>query len=180
MARRKFRQKSPTIRLGEVPTVEFQHQLGGTIEEVIDRDVHGHVLLVRHRLQVECILDAYLLRDLIEQEEHRAGMKYRLAWQRARDGLKVRDRFSSGKARLNYTDSMRVIEESERILKEADAVLSSSQKALILRVCCENERARGSYNLETLRIGLARMAENWKSRKGSEKAGNKKTSIPKS
>jgi len=160
--------------------VEFQRQLGGTLEEVIDRDVRGKALSLRHRLRVECILDAYLLRELIEKEEHRAGMRYRLAWQRARDGLKVRDRFSSGKAQLNYTDSMRVIEESERILKEADEVLSSAQKALVLRVCCENARAQGSYNLETLRVGLSRMAVKWKYRKGSEQIGNKKASIPKS
>ncbi len=180
MARRKLCKESLPIRLGEVPTVDFQRQLGDTIEEIIDRDVSGHILLVRHRLRVECILDAYLLRLLIEREEHRAGMRYRLAWQRARDGLKVRDRFSSGKAQLNYTDSMRVIEESERILKEADEVLSASQKALVLRVCCENGKAQGAYNLETLRVGLARMAVRWKYLKPSEKVGSRRKAVPKS
>lgn len=152
------------IRLGEGPTVELCRQVGGTIEEIIDRDARGKVLTLRHRHKVECMLDACLLKLWIEKEEHRAGMKYRLAWQRARDGLKVRDRFSSGRARLNYTDSMRVIEESERILKEADAVLTPAQKAMIIRICCENKRPGSTDAIETLDRGLRNMSKRWKYR----------------
>ena len=140
--------------------MEFCRQMGRTIEEVIDRDVRGKILTLRHRLYAACMLDAYFLRGLIETGEHKAGLRYRLAWLRARDGLQISNPYLVGRA-LNYTDSMRVIPESERILKEADAKLTPAQKALVIKVCCENRKAGGQDKIDTFGRGLASMAKLW-------------------
>jgi len=164
MAKRRPRKKSLPVRMGEVPTVEFCKQMGRTVEEVIERDIRGKVLTLRHRLYTACVLDAYFLRGLIDGPEHRAGLKYRLAWLRARDGLNVNNPYRVGTAASNCPESMRVIEESERILKMADEKLTTAQKALVIKVCGENRRAGDQDKIDTLGRGLENLARLFKYR----------------
>lgn len=160
MAKRRRKHKSLPVRSGEGATVERCQQLGGIVKEVVDRCVDDKVYIVRHRA-IECMLDAYLLRKLIEKHEHKAGMRYRMAWLRAREGIRVSDRLSSGAA-LSYENSLLIIPESERILKEAHKVLTKAQKPLIMRVCVDSKVAGGTDSLETLRRGLQRLAIQWR------------------
>jgi site-specific DNA-cytosine methylase len=94
-------------------------------------------------------------------QKHEAGMKYRMASLRARDGIKVADPYSSGGA-VSYEDWLQMIPESERILKEADNELTVAQRNMIIRVCCENKMAGGTDSLETLRRGLQCLVKLWK------------------
>jgi hypothetical protein len=160
MARRR-RKESPLARMGEEPTMERRRQLGGTVREVLDRDAGNKVSMLRHRSRVECMLDAYLLSGHISLQEHEAGMKYRKAWLRAVCGIKVRDRYSLNVC-VCYEDSLNLIHESERLLKQADETLSKAQRSGVVRVACDDKKAGGTDKIETLHRGLERLIDLWK------------------
>ena len=160
MAKRKQTKFVHMVRQGEVPTVERKRQLGGTTKEVIDRDVSGRVYMMRYCARTECMLDAYLIQKKIPVDMHEAGMKYRKAWLRARCGVKVTDR-NTVSAPVGYEESVNIVYESERILREADGVLTLAQRRMIIRVCCEDKKAGGTDALETLRRGLVELMDLW-------------------
>jgi hypothetical protein len=159
MARRR-KKKSLPARIGEEPTVERRRQLGGTVREVLDRDAGGKATILRHKDLMECMLDAYFLSKHISKQELEAGMKYRKAWLRARHGIKVSDP-SSLHVPVSYEDSLNLVFESERILKQADGVLSTAQRNAVIKVAGEDKRAGGTDMIETLGRGLERLARRW-------------------
>ncbi len=139
-----------------------QH-LDGVSREAVDRDASGKVYVWRFRGRSECMLDAYLMRQLIMLQQHEAAMRYRIAWLRAREGIRVADPYSSGYAN-NYEASLEILPESERILREADQALTVKQRNMIKRVCCDNKMAGGTDCLETLRRALDRLVQLWRIR----------------
>ena len=161
MAKRRPKIKFLPARIGEMPTEERCNQLGGIVTEVIERDANGKAFVMRYAAYAECMLDTYLLRGLIDKVEHVAGMRYRIAWLRAREGLKISDRFSGG-VPISYEDSLHIIPESERILKEAAEELTPAQKAMVMRICVDNATVGGTDSRETLCRGLRKMAKRWR------------------
>jgi hypothetical protein len=153
MAKRKHKKKLQPLRLGDGPTMERRQQLGGTEQEIVDRDYHGNILVLRYRAAYECMLDAYLLKGLIGKAAHEAGMRYRLAWLRVVERVKVEDRFASGVS-MGTEEWLNAVTQSEKYLNEASAALTEPQKAIIMRVCVDDKRAGGTDALETLRRGL--------------------------
>jgi hypothetical protein len=140
--------------------MERCRQQDGILREVIERDSYGKAVMVRCHARSECMLDAYLIRKIILLREHEAGMIFQAAWLRARCGVKVIDRYTTGTP-VSYEAWLDFIPESERILKEAHDVLSRAQKTVVIRVCWENKLAGGTDKIETLRRGLKRMADWW-------------------
>lgn len=161
MARRRHKKKPLPARIGEGATVERCHHQDGVVREIMDRDAGGGVLTVRSRARSECMLDSYAIRRLIAFRLHKTGMRCRMAWERAREGIAVTDRFGSG-APVSYEESLYGLSESERILKEAHEELSSAQWLVVARVCYDNKPAGGTDKIETLRRGLNRLADFWK------------------
>ena len=164
MAKRRHKKKRPLpARIGETPTAERYQQQDGVVREVIERNINGEAIMLRSRARCECMLDAYLIRELITLREYQAGMKFRKAWLRARCGIAVADRFSAA-APVSYEESLYILSESERLLNEAYSVLTSAQQRIVLRVCTDDKLAGGTDKIETLRRGLVRLAKRWRLR----------------
>lgn len=163
MAKRQHKKKNRSVRGGEGVTVERCQHSDGVAKEIVDRDATGKVYMWRYRARSECMLDAYLVRKLIELEQHQAGMKYRIAWLRAREGIRVSDPYSGG-AHASYEDSLQIIPESERLLREADQAMTAKQRDMVRRVGCDDKMAGGTDCLETLRRALDRLVRLWRIR----------------
>jgi len=155
----KKRRISRFIRHGLAPTCERKRQQGGVLKETVDRDARGNVLIERYKAAFECRLDEYRLRDKINEDEYRVGIKFRHAYMRAVLKIQVED-IGSG-CHGSYDMGALLPIHSERILREAYSVLSPSQKTAIIAVCGHDERPRDKDHFQTFRRGLEILTELW-------------------
>lgn len=145
-------------RMGDVATPERQLRNGGVVRDVEPETPNSRVLVVRHRARIECQLDLYLLRGVIDKAEFDAGMKFRKAWLNRVRGIAVRDPFMPpSQSFLNAVESACY---SEQVITQAFIALTSiPQKMEVMSVCGE-DKPRGE--MRTLRRGLETLARFWK------------------
>ena len=159
MATRRHKRKNIPVRVGEGPTPERRKQ-SRIVTEVIDRATDNKVLMCRYKVIGDTPLDAYLLRGKITQDEHRAGLKFRAAYLRA--VLRIRAEDTGVGAHGDPEMAFITPVHSERVLREANGVLTPAQKALIISVCGHDEWAGGTVKLRTLHRALEALVKLWK------------------
>lgn len=160
MSKRRPKKKALDVVVPVGTTPERRRQNGGVIIETATHHNDCKTRAKRYRSTAECMLDAYRWHGKISDKEHAAGMKFRRAYLRAVLRVKVEDQGSG--SRCDYDMSGLMVPISEQILKQAYSVLSTAQKALIVRVCGDDTPAGDSYRLETLKRGLAQLIQLWK------------------
>lgn len=158
--RRRGKKKTLPARMGEQATMERRQHAGGVIAEVVDRDLRGNPYMKRDRAVAECVLDAYLFRRLLTKREYDAGLKFRKAYLRAVYGVRVEDPMNA--SAYDPEMALLIVPISERILRDAYAVLSAAQKRIVINVCGADTWAQGSARLATLHRALEKLVELWK------------------
>jgi len=159
MSKRKHKKKPSAIRHGERATKERQRQRGGVTNEVVDRDYSGRIYIKRHKANDECMLDSYKWLAKISPTEHQAGMKFRCAYLRSVLRVNVDDRGSGCKG--DYEMAALIVPFSEQLLREAYAVLSPAQKAVILTVCGHDDVVGDTYRFDTFHRALNILIKLW-------------------
>jgi len=159
MPKRRPNKKDIPIRQGETVTRERRRQNGGVISEIMERDNSGKAYIKRQRACAECVLDYYLSRGKISAPEYEAAMKFRKAYLRAVLRVKVED--NGAGAHGDPEMAMLIIAESERRLRQAYAVLSPSQKTVVISVCGHDDWVGDTYRFETFHRALARLIDLW-------------------
>jgi len=159
MKKPKNKKKATPIHLGESPTPERRQQNGGVVQEIMDREPNGKILIKRHRAKAECALDAYFLKGRITLAEYEAGMKFRVAYLRAVFRIQVEDNGagSHGDPEMAFI----AVPASEQTLRQAYGVLTSNQKKAIIQICGHDEWAGTTRLVETLQRALEQLATIW-------------------
>ena len=134
--------------------------MGGIVTEVVDRDLRGNPIIKRDRSVIECHLDIYKYRELIDIPQHDAGTIFRKADQRYVLRIKVEDDVQGGRADVEM--AMLSIPYSKKLLDQAHAVLSPQQWAVIEAICGLDDTAGNSYRFETFVRGLDKLVDLWK------------------
>lgn len=146
------------------PTKEREAQDGGVLR---DRAVEANSQMRAWRARCQCQLDAYLLRRNIDGPEHEAGMRVRVAWQRAVLGIRVDDSISKlqdgrDTAAVNCAEgAIEQLSQSRKLLQDVRAALSDVQHDVVIAVCGQDETAGNGRRLTELRRGLETMARHW-------------------
>ena len=159
MTKRRYKKKAIPSRLGEGVTKERRKKNGGIITETIDRDNNGRAIIQRQRAVAECVLDVYYLREVIDDAEYQAGMKFRKAYLRYALNIKVDD--SGTGSHGDPEMSSVIVSESQRIVREAFDVLNDLERSVIIAVCGD-DWAGGDYRFTALHHGLAKLVAKWK------------------
>jgi len=160
MAKRSHKKPVKSLRSGEVAPKERHGHGDRIIKEVIDRDLSGKALITRQKIEFPTVLDRYLHHNRLSLSEYKAGIKFQHAYMRAVLKVRVEDIGGGGKAdpEMAYL----VVVHSEKILREAYALLSPKQKEIIINVCGHDCFACGYYKMQSLRRGLEILASLWK------------------
>ncbi len=159
MAKRRYKKKAITIRAGETAPKERQQHQGGLISEVIDRLPNGKAIMKRLRAMAECVLDAYVIRSVINLLEYKAGIRFRKAYLRAVLHIKTHDSGVGHHGDLEH--AALTLTESEQILRQAYEVLDMMEKAVIIAVCGHDDWSGGTYRVKALHSGLAKLIKLW-------------------
>ena len=159
MTKRRYKKKAIPSRLGEGVTKERRKKNGGIITETIDRDNNGRAIIQRQRAVAECVLDVYYLREIIDDAEYQAGMKFRKAYLRYILHIKVDDS-GTGSHGDPETIPMMVME-SQQTVREAYAALDELERSVLTAVCGD-DWAGGEYRFKALHSGLAKLIAKWK------------------
>lgn len=157
---KKHLKKKSSLRTGEVSTKQRRTQNGGVISEVVDRDISGKALIIRHKARYTCTLDRYFGQLRLSEAEYKAGIRFQHAYLRAVLRVKVYD--VGGGSQGDAEMAALIVIKSEKLLKEAYSVLSEKQKAIIIAICGHDEFAGDTYRMQTLRRGLTKLSELWK------------------
>lgn len=160
MSKRRHKKKPSAIRHGELATKERQRQNSGVISEVVDRDYSGKIYIKRHKSNSDCVLDGYKWLGKISATEHQAGMKFRCAYLRAVLRVNVDDRGSGCQG--DYEMSAIIVPFSEQLLRDAYAVLSPAQKAVVLTVCGHDDVVGDTYRFDTFHRALEVLIKLWR------------------
>jgi hypothetical protein len=159
MAKRKYKKKAVSIRIGETAPKERNQHQGGLISEVIDRLPNGKAIMKRLRAMAECVLDAYLIREVISLIEYKAAMRFRKAYLRA--VLHVKTHNTGVGHHGDFEHAALTPTESEQLLRQAYGVLDMSEKAVIIAVCGHDDWSGGAYRVKYLHSGLEKMVKLW-------------------
>jgi len=160
MAREKLKRKAMSVIAGEAATMERCNQNGGVIVEAVSNGQTAQEILIRHRAIAECVLDAYFLRETITEAQYEAGMKFRHAYLRAMLGIKVSD--AGVGSHGDYEMSALMPAYCEQVLRTAYAVLSESQRRVVIDICGHDHWAGHSSRTKILIRGLGRLAKHWR------------------
>ncbi len=153
------KRKSLPARSGEQATPERHLQQGGVRTEVVDRDAYNRIIIKRQRATIECALDRYFLQEKLNENDYEAGMKFRRAYLRAVLKVKVDD--SGAGSHGDFEMATLIVIASDKLLRQAYAILSPAQKSVVINVCGHDFSAGDTYRLETLRRGLNKLAILW-------------------
>jgi len=159
MPKRRYKKKAITIRVGEKAPKERQQHQGGLISEVIDRLPNGKAIMKRLRAMAECVLDAYVIREVINLLEYKAAMRFRKAYLRAVLHVKTDD---TGVGHHGDTEHAALTPtESEQLLRQAYTVLDMTEKEVIIAVCGHDDWSGGTYRVKALHSGLEKLIKLW-------------------
>ena len=159
MTKRHYKKKAIPTRMGERVTKERRRKNGGIITETIDRDNNGKAIMQRQKAVAECVLDIYYLREIINDAEYQAGMIFRKAYLRYVHNIKTDDTNSGSHGDPEMSSIM--ASESQRIVREAYAVLNELEISVINSVCGD-DWAGGEYRFKALHNGLTKLIAKWK------------------
>jgi hypothetical protein len=154
MAKHSHKTRYTTVKIGVGPTKERRRHNGGVMVEIIDRAAGGKALIKRFRAVWECPLDVYRDAKVINEAEHRAGLKFRQAYFQS----VIRPRTTYG--RINSNDN-RTPTHSDKLLKEAYMELPSENRDVVIAVCGHDQIIWSQKALDKLRKGLGHLAMQW-------------------
>lgn len=160
----KKQHKHFSAHIGLTATRERRCQQGGLIRETVDRNIGDRLFTEHYRAKVECILDAYLDKGILDEPLHQAGMKYREIYITAsecmggsmfdREFLGFTQYSESDKKITNYILGLESLEDLEEIV-------TTPQQRVLQKVCGYNEAIESIADKIILLDGLTALAKHW-------------------
>ncbi|MDD2324512.1 MAG: hypothetical protein PHW63_00655 [Alphaproteobacteria bacterium] len=149
------------VRTGQAPCPErFQHG-GGLRRDLIKSHDKRKPSTLRYRARWSSPLDRYCEMKLIGYAQYEAGIRFWKAYHRAVSGgaaCSARASRIDSPARLCLPDRLR---RAFACVEQAYAVLTADVLGVVIDVCAYDQPAASPQELDLLRKGLGRLAQEW-------------------
>ena len=147
--------------IGATPTPERHRHLGGLRCEFIKAKHTPNTLLSRYRARWASPLDLYRSKQIIDRNQHQAGLRFGRAYHHAvssEPACHERSRRIDSSATSDITDGL---QQALDYVEQAYAALSSDTVGVMIDVCAHERPVTTPEALGQLRKGLGRLALEW-------------------
>ena len=158
-------QKVDKYVLGIAPTAERQRHQGGFRREYVKADGSAGIAVQRYRARWPAPLDLYLDMEIIDRDQHQAGLQFGRAYRQAVSNEAAcherARRIDSPPAASDMSDTPDGLQRALDYVEQAYAALSSDVFNTMTDVCAYERLVENPAAFNKLRKGLGRLALEW-------------------
>jgi hypothetical protein len=159
--KRTLKRTTNKVKTGQSPCPErFQHS-GGLRRELISSNDKRKPSTLRYRARWSSPLDLYCDRKLIGYAQYEAGMRF---WKSYHCAVSGGAACSARASRIDSPERLFLPDRLRRALtyvEQAYAVLTKDVLGVVIDVCAYKQPAASPQELDLLRKGLGRLAQEW-------------------